>query len=377
MIARTMNSMQQDPGERRGSCQNRAAPLYDSTEDLCCITTTFQYLQNSGWYWGSISASEARDALLKMSVGTFLVRDSSHPLYMLTLSVKTAVGPTNVRIEYSGGHFRLDSSSPGTPHLLSFPDVCSLVQHYVEDPPQPKAKPSPPQPAVKDNAVLLKLLRPLPQAFPSLQHLTRVTSVLATYCSVMAAIRKKLVIVGDGACGKTCLLIVFSKDQFPEVYVPTVFENYVADIEVDSKQVELALWDTAGQEDYDRLRPLSYPDTDVILMCFSIDSPDSLENIPEKWTPEVKHFCPNVPIILVGNKKDLRNDEHTRRELAKMKQEPVKPEEGRDMANRISAFGYMECSAKTKDGVREVFEMATRAALQARRGKQRNKCLLL
>lgn len=70
-----------------------------------------------------------------------------------------------------------------------------------------------------------------------------------------------------------------------------------------SPQVELALWDTAGQEDYDRLRPLSYPDTDVILMCFSIDSPDSLENIPEKWTPEVKHFCPNVPIILVGNKK--------------------------------------------------------------------------
>lgn len=53
----------------------------------------------------------------------------------------------------------------------------------------------------------------------------------------MAAIRKKLVIVGDGACGKTCLLIVFSKDQFPEVYVPTVFENYIADIEVDGKQV--------------------------------------------------------------------------------------------------------------------------------------------
>ena len=64
----------------------------------------------------------------------------------------------------------------------------------------------------------------------------------------MGSIRKKLVIVGDGACGKTCLLIVFSKDQFPEVYVPTVFENYVADIEVDNKQVELALWDTAGNE---------------------------------------------------------------------------------------------------------------------------------
>ena len=192
----------------------------------------------------------------------------------------------------------------------------------------------------------------------------------------MAAIRKKLVIVGDGACGKTCLLIVFSKDQFPEVYVPTVFENYVADIEVDGKQVELALWDTAGQEDYDRLRPLSYPDTDVILMCFSIDSPDSLENIPEKWTPEVKHFCPNVPIILVGNKKDLRNDEQTKWELQKQKQEPVKREDGDEMSQKINAFAYLECSAKSKEGVREVFETATRAALQSKKKKKKG-CNLL
>merc|ERR1712223_998073 len=190
----------------------------------------------------------------------------------------------------------------------------------------------------------------------------------------MAAIRKKL-IVGDGACGKTCLLIVFSKDQFPEVYVPTVFENYVADIEVDGKQVELALWDTAGQEDYDRLRPLSYPDTDVILMCFSIDSPDSLDNIPEKWTPEVRHFCPNVPIILVGNQKDLRNDPNPIKELAKMKQEPVKPEDGRTMAEKINAFAYLECSDKSKEGVREVFETATRAALQVQK-KKKKPCVL-
>jgi len=194
----------------------------------------------------------------------------------------------------------------------------------------------------------------------------------------MTTIRKKLVIVGDGACGKTCLLIVFSKDEFPEVYVPTVFENYVADTEVDNKHVELALWDTAGQEDYDRLRPLSYPDTDVILMCFSIDSPDSLENIPEKWVPEVKHFCPNVPIVLVGNKKDLRNDDYTVRELARAKQQPVPKSEGEQMANRIGAKAYLECSALTKEGVREVFEAATKAAL-LRRGKQKRKsrCNLL
>jgi Ras family protein A len=89
-------------------------------------------------------------------------------------------------------------------------------------------------------------------------------------------------------------------------------------------------------------------------MCFSIDSPDSLENIPEKWTPEVKHFCPNVPIILVGNKKDLRNDENIKRDLMKMKQEPVRPEEGRAMAERINAYGYLECSAKTKEGEKTV-----------------------
>jgi Ras family protein A len=141
-------------------------------------------------------------------------------------------------------------------------------------------------------------------------------------------------------------------------------------------QVELALWDTAGQEDYDRLRPLSYPDTDVILMCFSIDSPDSLENIPEKWTPEVKHFCPNVPIILVGNKKDLRNDLNTIRELAKMKQEPVRAEDGRAMKDRIGAYAYLECSAKTKEGVREVFETATKAALQMKKKKKRG-CKIL
>merc|ERR1712106_83673 len=181
-----------------------------------------------------------------------------------------------------------------------------------------------------------------------------------------AASRKKLVIVGDGTCGKTCLLIVFGKDQFPEVYVPTVFENYVADIEVDNRQVELALWDTAGQEDYDRLRPLSYPDTDVILMCFSIDSPDSMQNIPEKWVPEVRHFCPKVPIVLVGNKKDLRSG----------KDDCIRESEGKQMAQRIDAQAYVECSALTGENVRDVFEKATKLAM-AKKGKKSSGCALV
>ncbi|CAG8477576.1 7958_t:CDS:2 [Cetraspora pellucida] len=195
----------------------------------------------------------------------------------------------------------------------------------------------------------------------------------------MAEIRRKLVIVGDGACGKTCLLIVFSKGTFPEVYVPTVFENYVADVEVDGRHVELALWDTAGQEDYDRLRPLSYPDSHVILICFAVDSPDSLDNVQEKWISEVMHFCHGLPIILVGCKKDLRFDPKTIEELRKTSQRPVTPEEGMMISQKIGAYKYLECSAKTGEGVREVFEHATRAALLGRGKKRRNhsNCLVL
>ncbi|KAJ3345675.1 GTP-binding protein Rho1 [Entophlyctis luteolus] len=182
----------------------------------------------------------------------------------------------------------------------------------------------------------------------------------------MAEIRRKLVIVGDGACGKTCLLIVYSKKQFPEVYVPTVFENYIAEVNVDGRRVELALWDTAGQEDYDRLRPLSYPDSHVILICFAVDSPDSLDNVQEKWISEVLHFCAGLPIILVACKKDLRNDSRVIDELRKIGQSPVTTAQGQDVAEKIGAYRYLECSARTGDGVNDVFEHATRAALTNR-----------
>ena len=193
----------------------------------------------------------------------------------------------------------------------------------------------------------------------------------------MNAIRKKLVITGDDTCGKTSLYTVFAKNKnFEDIkYVPDVFEGYVADVEVDGKQFELALWDTVGREGYDRVRALSYPDTDVILICFSINSPDSLKNIPKKWTPEVKQFCPNVPIILIGKKKDLRNDPNTIKELGKIKQEPVKLEEGSTMAEQIHAFAYHECSARSKEEVREVFNTAARASLQFRKGRSK-KCIL-
>ncbi|KAL9970655.1 hypothetical protein ACROYT_G023065 [Oculina patagonica] len=179
----------------------------------------------------------------------------------------------------------------------------------------------------------------------------------------METFQKKVVVVGDAACGKSCLIYVFCKDEFPLFDEPFIL-NAMRRIAVNDTLVWITPWDTKGQERYNLLRALAYRNTDVILMCFSIDNPDSLERITEKWTPEVRHFCPNVPIILVGNKKDLRNqDENSKRDLSKMKQEYVKSEEGSLVSESIGAYAYMECSAKTKEGVKEVFETAARVAL--------------
>ncbi len=153
--------------------------------------------------------------------------------------------------------------------------------------------------------------------------------------------------------------------------------SIIAYLQVDGNSVELALWDTAGQEDYDRLRPLSYPDTDVILMTFAIDNPDSFENIIEKWVPEVNHFCPNVPVVLVGNKKDTRTDPAYIEDMEKRQVKPVSVEEAKLMGERMKAFAYIECSAKTRENVRDVFETAARASLQRQHGRKHGKCKIL
>ena len=88
--------------------------------------------------------------------------------------------------------------------------------------------------------------------------------------------------------------------EFPKDYVPTIFDNYVTTSKVDDKLVELALWDTAGQDEYNRLRPLSYPDADCIILCFAIDQKDSFDNIETKWLPEINHHAPYCPLILIG-----------------------------------------------------------------------------
>ncbi|BGP20252.1 hypothetical protein JCM10213_003061 [Rhodosporidiobolus nylandii] len=179
-------------------------------------------------------------------------------------------------------------------------------------------------------------------------------------------IRRKLVIVGDGACGKTSLLSVFAMGEFPSEYEPTIFENYVAEIRLDGKAVQLALWDTAGQEEYERLRPLSYSASHVILIAFALDTPDSLENVTVKWIEEVRALCgPNIPVILVGCKADLR-DQAMQTGAGGERGRFVTTEQGQQTATSIGARTYRECSALLNSGVDELFESATRAAMLVR-----------
>ncbi|BFZ03669.1 hypothetical protein BsWGS_06708 [Bradybaena similaris] len=147
---------------------------------------------------------------------------------------------------------------------------------------------------------------------------------------------------------------------------------------VDGKPINLGLWDTAGQEDYDRLRPLSYPQTDVFLICFSLISTTSFENVRAKWFPEVGHHCPSTPIILVGTKLDLREDKETIEKLREKKLSPITYPQGLAMAKEIGAVKYLECSALTQKGLKNVFDEAIRSYLLPKpQQKKKNKCRIL
>uniref|UniRef100_A0A1B6M150 Ras-like GTP-binding protein RhoL n=1 Tax=Graphocephala atropunctata TaxID=36148 RepID=A0A1B6M150_9HEMI len=170
----------------------------------------------------------------------------------------------------------------------------------------------------------------------------------------------KITAVGDGMVGKTCMLITYTTQQFPKEYVPTVFDNYADNITVDDQEYNMTLWDTAGQEDYERLRPLSYPNTDCFLLCYSVGSRSSFENILSKWHPEIKHHCANIPIVLVATKTDLRNEDG----------ETISTAEGKKLKRKIKASRLMECSAKNGEGLDEIFIEAVRSVVNKTKRKQ-------
>ena len=200
----------------------------------------------------------------------------------------------------------------------------------------------------------------------------------------------KMVVVGDGAVGKTCLLTVFANGEFPTNYVPTVFDNTSKDhtfvLDGEETTMQFDIWDTAGQEDLDRLRPLSYRGAAVFLVCFSVMHPASFENIEFKWLPEIEHHRRkgghtsgndddpghDAKIVLCGTKSDLRNDSNA---IAKLNDEGKKPVTQEQINQYIdtkllpklkknqSYVPYVETSALKMTGVNEAFEQGLKFSL--------------
>ncbi|XP_033103952.1 cell division control protein 42 homolog [Anneissia japonica] len=168
----------------------------------------------------------------------------------------------------------------------------------------------------------------------------------------------KCVVIGDGGVGKTCMLISYATSRFPRNHIPTVFDNYSVNVSINNVIYNLGLFDTAGQEEYDRLRILAYPLTDVFLVCFSVVEPDSFENVKDLWVKELKENNPDTPFLLVGTQSDLRDDGLTQSRLQRQNKKMVSVEAAEKLAEKIGAECYVECSALTQKGLKDVYAEA-------------------
>ena len=225
----------------------------------------------------------------------------------------------------------------------------------------------------------------------------------------------KCVFLGDGAVGKTSLIVSYTTNGYPSEYIPTAIDTYDVVVhvsisknmlqhvscvlfiylflfhcimfylaQVDGEPVTFEMCDTPGQDDFDTLRPLVYPNTDVFLLCFSVVLPSSFHNIREKWIPEIrkstqknkkkiksKNQKDDIPIVLVGTQSDLRNDAQTLVELAQYKETPVSEADARKLVQSMGFDDYIESSSLTQKNLKEVFDSAIMAGLKGRAIKEK------
>ena len=174
----------------------------------------------------------------------------------------------------------------------------------------------------------------------------------------------KVALVGDGTVGKTCILMSYVCQAFMEEYTPTMFDNFSIIEEYENELVNVILWDTAGQEDYEAVRTTTcFPNTNVFILCFSVVNPDSFHNVKQKWLEELKKAAPDTPYILVGTKTDLRKDEETLQKLKDKGKEPISKSQGEKRAKEIKAKFYVECTARDIKTVNEVFQKAVKVVM--------------
>ena len=181
-------------------------------------------------------------------------------------------------------------------------------------------------------------------------------------------IRLKTVVVGNDGSGKTSLFHTFARRQFPNDYIPTVFEGYVHSFETPDETIDLAFWDTfrGDGDEYTNIRILSYMDTDVFILCFDVSNVSEFSDVCNYWAPELKEFSSQAPTILVGCKIDLRYSQT----------ETISWEMGQQMASTIDAITYMEVSSLKMTGLDELFDQVCCVGRKHQKSKFK-RCILL
>ncbi|XP_051941974.1 rho-related GTP-binding protein RhoV-like isoform X2 [Hippocampus zosterae] len=182
-------------------------------------------------------------------------------------------------------------------------------------------------------------------------------------------------LVGDGAVGKTSMIISYIFNGYKSEYRQTTFDVFTGLVYVNGVQTRLKLIDTAGQDEFGHLRSLCYAHVDVFMLCFSLINPVSLDNITSKWIPQIRAQNPSSPIILVGTQSDLCHDADILVHLARRRAKPVAPGQAKRLARRIRAYGYMECSALTQHRLKDVFDCAIFAAIKHKHNAAKTKTL--
>ncbi|KPP69937.1 rho-related GTP-binding protein RhoV-like [Scleropages formosus] len=204
-------------------------------------------------------------------------------------------------------------------------------------------------------------------------------------------------LVGDGAVGKTSMIVSYTANGYPAEYQQTAFDVFSGQVQVDGMPVRIQLVDTAGQifisvricrllkglrahlasdllpqEEFDGFRSFCYAHTDVFILCFSVVNPASFQNVTKKWIPEIRACNPTSPVILVGTQSDLRHDVNVLIRLDQSKVKPVVSSRAKDVAEKIRAQDYVECSALTQKNLKEAFDTAIFAAIKhkARQAKK-------
>lgn len=259
-----------------------------------------------------------------------------------------------------------DSSEPWVRPPVPFPNPCdspSMRRQPFASRGVPSARPAP-GPSL--GPVLVKHhLTARPK-----NHAPRADKYAAPETKEEMYVPMKVVVVGDGAVGKTSMLLCYTTNTFPTDYMATVFDNYAVNVPYGDKVVSLGLWDTAGQEEYAQYRPLSYDKADGFILAFDLTSRPSMENVSKRWIKELRAKAPGAPVVLVGTKLDLRvgGSAHQGHGSA-----CVAAREGEALGKRIGAECYVECSALTQDNLGAVFDAAVDACMRRREAtKKRN-----